>query len=81
MAFRRQAIIWSNAVILLIGHLGKNFNEILIKIHTISFKKIHLKMSSEKWWPLCLCLKVLILFYTQVLVNQARNSLKQWIDK
>ena len=28
--------------------LGTNFNEILIKIHTFSFKKMHLKMSSGK---------------------------------
>ena len=29
---RRQAIIWTSAGILLIGPLGTNFNEILIKI-------------------------------------------------
>ena len=29
---RRLAIIWTNAAILLIGHLGTNFSEILIKI-------------------------------------------------
>ena len=34
---RRQAIIWSNAVILLIDPLGTNFNEILIEIHTLNF--------------------------------------------
>ena len=44
---RRQAIIWTNAGILLIGPLGTNFNEILIEIYTFSFKKMHLKMSSE----------------------------------
>ena len=43
---RRQAIIWTNAGILLIGPLGKNFSEILIEIHTLSFKEIHPKMSS-----------------------------------
>ena len=31
---RRQAIIWTNAGILLIGPLGTNFIEILIKIIT-----------------------------------------------
>ena len=36
-----------------------NFNEILIQIHTFSFKKIHFKISSGKWWPFCLDLKVL----------------------
>ena len=30
---RRQAIIWTNAGILLIGPLGKKFSEILIEIH------------------------------------------------
>ena len=39
---RRQAIIWTNAGILLIGPRGTNFSEILIGIHTFSFKKIHL---------------------------------------
>ena len=57
---RHQAIIWTNAGILLIGPLGTNFNEILIKIHTFSFKNIHLKMSSGKWRPFCLSLNVLM---------------------
>ena len=57
---RRQAIIWTNAGILLIGPLGTNFNEILIEIQTFSFKKMHLKMSSAKWRPFCLGLNVLI---------------------
>ena len=56
---RRQAIIWTNAAILLIGHLETNFSEILIKIHTFSFKKMRLKMSSGKWRPSCLGLYVL----------------------
>ena len=41
---RRQAIIWTNAGILLIESLG--------------IKKMHLKMSSEKWWSFCLSLNV-----------------------
>ena len=56
----RQAIIWTNAGILLIGPSGTNFNEILIGIQTFSFKKIHLKMSSAKWHPFCLGLNVLM---------------------
>ena len=40
---RRQAIIWTNAGILLIWQLGINFSEILIKINTFSFNKMHLK--------------------------------------
>ena len=38
---RRQAIIWSNARILLIRTSGTNFSEIFIKIDTFSFKKMH----------------------------------------
>ena len=56
---RRQAIIWTNAGVLLIGPLGTNFNEILIQIHTFSFKEIHSKMPSGKWHPFCLSLNVL----------------------
>ena len=56
---RREAIIWTNAGILLIGPLGTNFIEILIGIQTFSFKKMHLKMSSAKWRPFCLGLYVL----------------------
>ena len=56
---RRQAIIWTNAGILLIGPLGTNFSEILIEIQSFSFKKMHLKMSSGKWCPFCLGLNVL----------------------
>ena len=55
---RRQAIIWTNARILLIGPLGTNFREILFKLYAFSFKKMHLKMSPGKWWPSCLCLNV-----------------------
>ena len=57
--WRRQAIIWTSAGILLIGPLGINFSEILIGIQRFSFKKIHLKMSSGKWRPFCLGLNVL----------------------
>ena len=56
---RRQAIIWTNAGILLIWTIGTNFNEMLIEIHTFSVKKIHLKMSSANWRPFCLGLNVL----------------------
>ena len=56
---RHQAIIWTKDRILLIGPLGTNFSEILIKIHAFSFKKMYLKMSSGKWRPFCLGLNVL----------------------
>ena len=60
---RRQAIICTNDGILVIGALGTNFSEMLIEIHTFLFKKIHLKMSSEKWRPFCLGLNVLTAGY------------------
>ena len=56
---RHQAIIWTNAGILLIEPLGTNFSEILIEVLKISFKKMHLKVSSAKWRPFCLGLNVL----------------------
>ena len=56
---RRQAIIWTNAGILLIWTLGTNFSEISSEIHAFSFKKMHLKMSSAKWRPFCLGFNVL----------------------
>ena len=56
---RYQAIIWNNTGILLIGIVGTNFSEILIGIHTFSFKKMHLDMSSAKRRPFCLGLNVL----------------------
>ena len=58
---RRQAIIWTNDWILLIGHYGTNFSEILIiEILTFSFTKMSLKVSSAKWRPFCLGLNVII---------------------
>ena len=55
---RRQAIIWTNAGILLIVPWGTNFSEILLGIQTFSFKKMHLIMSFAKWRPFCLGLNV-----------------------
>ena len=56
---RRQAIIWTNAGILLIELLRTNFSEISIEIHTFSFKEMHLTMSFGKWRQFCLGLNVL----------------------
>ena len=56
---RRQAIIWTNAGILLIGPLGTNFIEILIEILTFSLEKMRFKVSSAKRWQFCLGLNVL----------------------
>ena len=68
---RRQAIIWTNAGILLIGPLGTNFSENSIEILTFSFTKMRLKESSAKWRPFCLGLNVLKVFMLASLsVNQ-----------
>ena len=56
---RRQAIIWSNAGILLNWTLRTNFSEILSEIDTFSFKQMRLKISSGKWRSYCLGLYVL----------------------
>ena len=68
---QRQSIIWTNAGILLIGHLGTNFNQIQIKMQQFSFKKRHLtltfkKMTSANCHPFCLSLCVLTVFPSQI---------------
>ena len=50
---RRQAIIWTNAGIFLIGPLGTSFSEIVIKMQTFSLRKMRLKMSYAKRQPFC----------------------------
>ena len=56
---RDEAIISTDAGILLIRPLGTNYSEISIEIHIFSFKKMHLKMLSAKSRPFCLGLDVL----------------------
>ena len=62
---QRQAIIWTNVGLLLIGPLGTNFSEIVIEIITFSFKKMRLKVSSAKRRPFCLGLNVLMVTVTK----------------
>ena len=68
---RRQAIILTNAGILLVGPLGTNFNEIVIEIDAFSFTKMHLKIASGKWRPFCLGLNVLIYLVVLLLTLDA----------
>ena len=56
---RRQAIIWTNGGIFLVGPLGTNFSEIFIGVEIFLLKKMHLNMSSAKWRPFCFGLNVL----------------------
>ena len=45
---RRQAIIWTNAEILLIGPVVTTVSEICIEIKTFSLTNLYLKVSSAK---------------------------------
>ena len=56
---RRQAIVWINDRISIIGPLEANFSEIGIGIQAIYHKKRRLKMSSAKWQPFCISLNEL----------------------
>ena len=77
---RRQAIIWTNDGLLLIGHLGTHFSEISSEIHIFSFKKMHFKASSAKWRPSCLGLNELSFIIQSRLVLHANpHTWLQWI--
>ena len=71
---RRQAIIWTNAGILIIGPLRTNFSEILSEIHTFSLKKIRLKMSSAKYCSFRLGLNVLRVEFTHTLLTVNKHG-------
>ena len=82
---RRQAIIWTNVGILLIGPLGTNFSEISIEILTFSFKKMRSKVSSAKRRPFCLGLNVLTCRYLTPLNQGAlecemAGELSKWVS-
>ena len=77
---RCQAIIWTNAGILLIGPLGINFSEILIEISKFIFKKMHLNMSSAKW-PLFLLSPNESYFAIDILSNTARTFADKVVTK
>ena len=86
---RRQAIIWNNSRIFLIGTLGTNFSEILIEILTFSFKKMRLKVSSAKRQPFSLGLNVLMIFLLrhshltllEVTPQHTCIWMEGWVDK
>ena len=71
---RRQAIIWINAGILLIGPLGTNFSEILIGIQTFSFKKCIWKCRLRNGVHLSQCVKWLKI---NVTTNQKRYTTRR----
>ena len=55
-----QAIMWTSVGILLISTLRTNFSEILIEIHTSSFKKTQFKMLFAKCRPFGLSINMLM---------------------
>ena len=77
---QRQAIIRTNAGMLLIRSFGTNLSEILIEIYPFPFKKMHLKVSSGKWRPFFLGLNVLNNYQimTSWLCNSHLSSNKWW---
>ena len=77
----RQAIIWTNAGILLIRALGTNISEILIKICAFSLKKMLLKMSSGKRRPSCLGLNVLTSRGHKVLIIASMSGFPHQMQK
>ena len=60
---QHQAIIWTNAGLLLIGPLGTNF----IKLKTFLSKKMSLKMLSAKYQPFCHGINMLTVYNSKVI--------------
>ena len=80
---RRQAIIWTNDGILLIGPFRTNFSEILIGIHTFSSRNMHMKMSSAKCLPFFLSLNVLnqqLMLFVPGMASCSRHAMP-WYSK
>ena len=73
---RRQAIVRTNAGILLIGPLGINVSEILIEVIIFSFNKMHLKMSSAKWRSFRLGLNVLISYQSSLTSSSVHDGIQ-----
>ena len=79
---RHKAIIGTNAEpILLIRNVGTNFSGIVIKIHTVSFKKMHLTMSSGKWGTSGLGLYISITndYKNGQMIAQYERPIKEWL--
>ena len=79
---RRQAVIWTNAGILLIGPYGTNFSEISIQILTFSFTKRSLKVMSAKWRLFYLGLNVLSTVFGAVTSTRGATlkDLSKWVS-
>ena len=79
---RLQAIIWTNAGILLLWPLETKFSETPIEINIFSFRKMHLKMLSGKWPTFCLSPNVLnvgsMTCYIGPCCNESQQGLTHW---
>ena len=71
---RCQAIIWTKAGILVTGHLGTNFSQILIEILTFSFSKMCLKVMSAKWHSFCLGLNQVSLLMPWWIISKSHQE-------
>ena len=88
----RQAIIWTNTGILLIGPLGTNFNEIVIKIQTFSLNYRlqnggHLVSASVCWHYSCIFINIDMFYstyrysYIQKTINDISSSRGKWVKR
>ena len=78
---RRQAIIRTNAGILLIRPLGTNFSEFLVEILIFSFKRMRLKVSSAKKRPFCLGLNELMSHSSRKMKQEHVSTTHPWCKK
>ena len=64
-----------------IGILETNFSEILIEIHSFSFKKMYLKTLSVKWRPFYIGLNVLTEHWGLIISLTPRNEFQWYLNK
>ena len=67
--FRLLSPTPSSKPLLTYRRLGNHFNEICIKVQKFYFKRMHLKMSPSKWWPLCYSYNVFFNYFNDALRN------------
>ena len=79
-ACRRQEIIWPNAGMLLIWALSTYVIEILVGIHTLSFIKMHLKMSPGKSRPFCRGHNVLLHIYFGLTCGEVMHMVRKHME-
>ena len=76
---RRQAIIILSKPMLEYCWLATKYSEILIKNYILSFKKVHLKIASAKWRPICLGQHTIRLEGPYVVASSSDTTLPHYI--